>query len=318
MITIPRIHVGQGTHLNGVTTFPIWSEAESIRGLEWKPGPLRVSEREGSTVVEELVVTNTSGRMLVALEGDLLAGGQQDRMLVRSMVLEPDPSSVVPVFCVEHGRWSGQRDHTARARRGSASVRAGRSQHEVGNRIGRYETVLGATASSSMLDHLDRSVPLRRKLLAGQTGVVIGIAGRVIGAELFGSSAGLSARWQGIMDAAALDARLAPDIPTLGERARGFARHLALPPLTMGTKRGPLALLLRLPANCAQPVSPSGHLRAASSTSPTSTELTPFWRTHEHPDLLYPVHGYRISSHRYVHVDRLGLFLVAERVAADG
>jgi hypothetical protein len=111
-------------------------------------------------------------------------------------------------------------------------------QHEVWQRIGRYETELGGTASSSVLDHLNRVAGAPARQMAGQRGVIIGIGGRVIGAEIFASSSGLASRWRGIVDAAALDARLAEPVHTSSHSARSFARTLATVPLEDGGDAG--------------------------------------------------------------------------------
>ena len=249
-ITIPPLHVGHGTSFGGLTVFPVWLDGPGISGLDWTPGNILVAEREGLPVVEELVVENASIRPLVALEGDLLKGGWQDRMIATSILLAPREHRVVEAVCVEHGRWSGSGGHDFRGERGSTSVRHGNvslrgslvtgedAQHEVWRRIGRYESVLGATESSSMIDHLQAStgVPLTR--IAGQSGVIIGIGGRVIGGEIFGSPGGLRARWRGILDAATLDARLSPPIPTPSALARRFARQLTTMPLEDGGDAG--------------------------------------------------------------------------------
>ena len=249
-ITIPPLHVGHGTSFGGLTIFPVWLDGPGVSGLDWTPGNIRVAEREGSPVVEELVVENASTRPLVALEGDLLKGGWQDRMIATSILLAPRERRVVEAVCVEHGRWSGGSGHDFRGERGSASVRHGNvsmrdslttgedAQHEVWRRIGRYEAELGATESSSMLDHLQRSTGAPLTRIAGQSGVIIGIGGRVIGGEIFGSPAGLRARWRGILDAATLDARLGPPIPTPSALARRFARQLATVPLEDGGDAG--------------------------------------------------------------------------------
>jgi hypothetical protein len=248
-ITLPRLHVGHGTNFGGLTLFPVWIDEQAIRGLDWAPGNIRVDEREGSPVVEELVVESMSARPLVALEGDLLKGGWQDRMLATSILLNPREHRVVEVVCVEHGRWSGSSVHDSRGGRGSTSVRHGNlsqrspiggedPQHEVWRRIGRYESALGGTPSSSMLDHLQRSGSIPLACIAGQRGVIIGVGGRVIGGEFFGSPAGLRARWRGILDAAALDARLAPPTPTPSALARHFVRELAAVTLQDGGDAG--------------------------------------------------------------------------------
>ncbi|MCY7288200.1 MAG: hypothetical protein LH624_08115, partial [Cryobacterium sp.] len=85
---IPQLHVGHGTHFDALSVFPVWVQSPRVAGLEWKADSIRVDEREGSPVVDELVLHNTAPRPVVVLEGDLLKGGWQDRMLARSIVLE--------------------------------------------------------------------------------------------------------------------------------------------------------------------------------------------------------------------------------------
>ena len=243
---IPQLHVGHGTHFGALSVFPVWVQSPRVTGLEWRAGAIRVDEREGSPVVGELVLHNITPRPVVVLEGDLLKGGWQDRMLASSMLLEPFEGRVVEALCVEHGRWSGGGSHSSSGRKSAPSVRHGNvsvrglqhPQHEVWRRIDRFETSLGATPSSSMLDHLDRAEPITLDRLEGQRGVIIGIGGSVIGAELFGSTTGLRARWQGILDAAALDARLAPPVRTPASRAREFAAQLMAMTLEDGGDAG--------------------------------------------------------------------------------
>src|SRR5258708_29061428 len=57
--------------------------------------------------VNELAVENVSGEPVFIQGGDIVKGGQQDRVISNDFVL-PSKSGKVPVsaFCVEHGRWS--------------------------------------------------------------------------------------------------------------------------------------------------------------------------------------------------------------------
>lgn len=246
---IPPLHVGQGTTLGALTVFPVWIESEPVRGLEWRPSSLRVSERAGSPVVGELVAQNASRQPLVALEGDLVTGGWQDRMLAASVILAPGEARMLDALCVEHGRWSGAQAHSAAGRRAALGVRhqnlAARrrpdrnAQHDVWGRIARYDTALGGSATATLSAHLDRTTLDVRRLprpIAGQRGVIVGVGGRILGAELFGSPRGLALRWRGILEAAVLDARLAPERSTQAEAARGFARVVAGMRLEVGVE----------------------------------------------------------------------------------
>ena len=231
---IPHLDVGSGRQRGALTLFPVWVDSPSIRGLEWATAGLDVGELPTGPSVGSLIVGNPAPRPTLLLEGDLLVGGMQHRMAASSTLLAPGEAQPVDVLCVEQGRWSGERAHRSAGRRASYSVRQGNlsarerggSQGEVWSRVSRYDRALEASPTSSMLDHLDRvdDEPVRR--MSGQRGVIVGIGGRVIGMELFGSSRGLAARWDGLVRAAQLDARLAPVHATPAQAARDFVRAL--------------------------------------------------------------------------------------------
>lgn len=243
---IPHLDVGSGRERGSLTLFPVWIGSPSIRGLEWSTNGLEIGELPTGPSVSRLIVGNTAFWPTLLVEGDLLAGGMQHRMAASSTLLPPRESSPVDVLCVEQGRWSGERAHRSTGRRASYAVRQGNlaaaergaSQSEVWSRVSRYDRAFASSPTSSMLDHLDRidDEPVRR--MAGQRGVIIGIGGRVIGMELFGSSLGLAARWDGLLRAAQLDARLAPAVPTRSQAARDFVRALGRTSLRDGGAAG--------------------------------------------------------------------------------
>jgi hypothetical protein len=104
-MTVPDLHVGYGVFAHGVTVFPVWTSAPAVRGLDTGTAVrVTVSERSGSPVVGELVVTNTGPRPALLLGGELLEGGWQHRTLVRDLLLGRGSSRVVAVACVEQGR----------------------------------------------------------------------------------------------------------------------------------------------------------------------------------------------------------------------
>ncbi|WP_342710439.1 ARPP-1 family domain-containing protein [Mycolicibacter sinensis] len=241
--TLPLLHVGRGAQYGALTLFPVWADGGAATGLEWDLGALDVAEHDGGGQVNSLAAINSGDKPVVLLEGDLLEGGWQTRMIARSTILGPHETTNLAALCVEQGRWesSGNRGHRAAGRRVSASLRAARDracrrgddpQHEVWHGIAsRYETNV-RTATSSFADHLDRVArersrrterPLPAKPLAGQRGVIIGIGGRVLGMELLATPNALAKRWTGILEAARFDADRAPEAATSGQRARDFA-----------------------------------------------------------------------------------------------
>lgn len=239
--TIPALHVGHGTHHEGLTLFPVWVDAPRIGSLDWATDALGITERAQGAAVDTLEAENLAARRLVAVEGDLLEGGWQNRMLARSMVLGPRERRELPALCVEQGRWGGGADHRAGGRRASLVVRYGdESAHDrlvnelqrddrqsrVWRRIDALEQRLGRSETGSFTHQLDRQSIRVPRLIDGQRGVMIGIGGRIMGLELFCSGSGLRSRYAGIVQSAAVDARLAHPVGTPAERARAFARAL--------------------------------------------------------------------------------------------
>src|SRR4051794_38780209 len=156
------LHVGCGTRAGALTIFPVWIDGSTTPHLSWSPARLRVCEQPAGPVVEALSATNVSERPAVGLAGDLLAGGWQNRMLAASLVFAPRETRAVETLCVERRRWRGAREHRSTGRRTAPSVLA-RSAHgtsrqsQVWSRIEEFERTLGATDTSSLLDHLDRA-----------------------------------------------------------------------------------------------------------------------------------------------------------------
>jgi hypothetical protein len=70
--------------------------------------PIAVPQYAGGASVNQLVLINRSKRPLLLLAGELVSGGKQDRIIGKDRIVpvgaEPLP---LDVFCVEHGRWTG-------------------------------------------------------------------------------------------------------------------------------------------------------------------------------------------------------------------
>src|SRR5438067_1243537 len=67
-----------------------------------------VEEAPSGGEVNTLFVTNRGRDPLYLMAGEVVLGGQQDRCLGRDTIVPPGAVKfAVPVFCVEHGRWTG-------------------------------------------------------------------------------------------------------------------------------------------------------------------------------------------------------------------
>jgi hypothetical protein len=56
--------------------------------------------------VPELKVINKSDRMILILEGEELVGAKQNRIVNTTILIAPNATTVIPVSCVEEGRWA--------------------------------------------------------------------------------------------------------------------------------------------------------------------------------------------------------------------
>jgi hypothetical protein len=107
-----------------------------------------------------------------------------------------------------------------------------RRQQEVWRRVSRYDHSMGASATSSYVDHLNRlpesidmgAVPV----LDGQRGVIVGLAGQPVLLELFPSYEALMAALPDLLSGLMLDAMSsgAPVAITPGRRARRMVERL--------------------------------------------------------------------------------------------
>ncbi len=90
-------------------------QPSSNRGDQQERRPAPPQPQEAQSVAElalgpsvnEVVVINRSGKPLYLMPGDLMIGGQQDRVIGAEILVEASGQPItIPVYCVERGRWS--------------------------------------------------------------------------------------------------------------------------------------------------------------------------------------------------------------------
>jgi hypothetical protein len=172
-----------------------------------KQGLATVTEVSESGQVPNLAVRNDCDRPLLALDGEELRGAKQNRILNLSLLVPARSTTVVPVSCVEQGRWdyrtrefgsSGEmlfaKAKVSKMMNVSASMRQHGTHHsdqrEVWDHVERKLRSLGAASSTSAMDEAYTS---RRKSLgdhvralkpvAGQRGAAFFIGRKLSGIE---------------------------------------------------------------------------------------------------------------------------------------
>lgn len=161
-----------------------------------------VAETGSVNVVQ---VRNSSGRPLLLLAGEIILGGQQDRVIAQGVIVAPRETAMVAVYCVEHGRWSGADKFNAVGGMAEAGVRAEAvfesSQQGVWDRVALKSRKLGAAPVTGTYRNLAvgeegrrAAEPFRAHLRAALeklpqrdrlVGLVAAINGRITSVDLF-------------------------------------------------------------------------------------------------------------------------------------
>jgi hypothetical protein len=186
---------------------------------------VKVSEMQGGGEVNQVQVKNTSDKSLLLLGGELILGGQQDRVISTDTIIEPKTTRAVAVFCVEHGRWQGQGafTHTGGFAEGKLRrvAKFNKEQGQVWNQVALKTAALKAGSATGTYRTLatgnegkkaiERFASLKQSLLtlpeAGEVvGVVAAVNGVVRSVDIFSSAELFAAYRDGLLDAAFVDA----------------------------------------------------------------------------------------------------------------
>src|SRR5205823_8867767 len=108
--------------------------------------------------VNELSIENVSSEEVYVQSGDIVKGGQQDRMMAVDLILPPRSGKIpISAFCVENGRWS---------QRGTEQVAVFGSS---GNIVAGRDVKLAAKSASSQSE-VWRQVAVAQDKLSANTG----------------------------------------------------------------------------------------------------------------------------------------------------
>lgn len=195
-------------------------------------GSLTITEVDEHGDVTHLEAHNKASLPVMLIDGEHLEGAKQNRILNATVLVAANRTTILPVACVEHGRWhyedssdfapspdiaySDLRSKNAVTR--AANVRASGSravnQGEVWDEVGKMHERLGAPSLTGAMkdgfDHRrDELESMKEPFLEpapGQTGVIACIDGRPVALDAFDRPETLGKLWPRLLSGYALDA----------------------------------------------------------------------------------------------------------------
>lgn len=251
------LSIGDPDRFGGLTVFPLTAPARNhVRYLlleeGLRTGQVAVREVNENGSVPELAVANRSGDPVLIVDGEELVGAMQNRIVNLSLLIPAKRTTVIPVSCVEAGRWChGGHDFAVTERVQFGRGRAGRlrsvqramrtsggrhsDQGQVWNAIEQKADRMRAhSPTGAMSEIYERHGPALdeyvEKLAAGpgQTGALFAIGENEFGLDLFSRSDAFARFFPKLVRSYAIDAmdRLRPGTPADKIAARGFLDRL--------------------------------------------------------------------------------------------
>ena len=228
-----EVDLGECTAVGSLLLFPLVTTTTTsppyLTGPEaCAAGLLHVTELDPPQV-PFLAVTNLADVPVLLVEGELLVGGDQDRTMNVTVLCPPGETTVVPVSCVEAGRWGARRPMATTGRHAPGSLRAKKTrsqgsragtphdrlsdQAEVWESVDRVARSRSVESETAALEDVNRDADdrigdelARITPRSGQTGVICLLGDQVVGMDLFDRPETLQHYLPGIVAGHALDA----------------------------------------------------------------------------------------------------------------
>ena len=193
-------------------------------------GFIEVTEVSQGGAVPELKVVNKSPRMVLILDGEELVGAKQNRIVNTTILIQANSTTMIPVSCVEQGRWyyrspsfaseerimspalramKAERVHRSVRETGTFRSDQGRIWEEISEKAHRRGTESSTMAladiyekeRSSLTKYVKHFRPVEM-----QVGAVFLINGKVVGLDSFGKPEPLTKVFKKLVESYALDA----------------------------------------------------------------------------------------------------------------
>jgi hypothetical protein len=228
-----EVGLGEELVIGGLSVFPLTGARRAgpayLTGPEaFEAGLIQVGELDPPEV-PSLAIFNLAPVPILLVEGEMLVGGDQNRTMNVTVLCPPQVRTVVPVSCVEAGRWGKRRIVSASSKHAPGSLRAAKTanleprsenvsrrrsdQGRIWDEVERQSMAHDVFSATSALHDVqeeieDRLAPDLEKIrtVPGQIGVICTVGERVVGLDLFDKPSTLDRYLRGIVAGHALDA----------------------------------------------------------------------------------------------------------------
>ena len=229
---IKEATIGKPKTRLGTTIYPIFLPDNSPKNIKIATDDLIVSELESASV-PQIQVHNPTNEPLLIPAGKVLSGGRQTRTVNVSILVAPESTIVIPVSCVEAGRWHGEHRFEDSKRFASRRVRM-EKQRSVARNVKNLRTKMSDQsavwssidaemasrhlssdtksflyAEESMNDEKKRFTAVQELLNEGpeplQNGIAIAQGDEVVSVEMFASPDALKSSYEALIRSAIFD-----------------------------------------------------------------------------------------------------------------
>ena len=229
---IKEATIGKPKTRLGTTIYPIFLPDNSPKNIKIATDDLVVSELETASV-PQIQVHNPTDSPLLIPAGKVLSGGRQTRTVNVSILVAPGSTIVIPVSCVEAGRWHGEHRFEDSKRFASRRVRM-EKQRSVARNVKNLRTKMSDQsavwssidaemasrhlssdtrsflyAEESMNDEKKRFTAVQELLNEGpeplQNGIAIAQGDEVVSVEMFASPDALKSSYEALIRSAIFD-----------------------------------------------------------------------------------------------------------------
>jgi hypothetical protein len=232
---LEQLRIGQKQSYKNLAVYPLLSEY--VVTLDYltldeamSQDAIDAVEIDKGGSVPELKVINKSGKIILILDGEELVGAKQNRIVNTTILVAANATTVIPVSCVEQGRWaytsnkfdSEQRlmspaIRSVKAKDVSLSLRQNHGYQsdqsviwkEISAKADRMEVL---SDSMEMAAIYRKETPAIKEyvdhfeLVDHQIGAVFLINGKVVGMDCFGKAETFSKTYRKLIESYALDA----------------------------------------------------------------------------------------------------------------